>query len=127
MTLISTAGIACRAGKYFVARRKPGTSIGERWEFPGGKAEEGESPEEALKREYLEEFSVAVTVGRLITTGVFINKGREYKLLAYSVDFQGVPDPVEHQEVRWATLQELRGLDFPESDSIIVDALTGSG
>jgi len=123
MASISTAGVARKEGKFFIAQRKPGSSIGERWEFPGGKAETGETPEAALKREYLEEFSVEIDVGELIAAGEFSNKGREYRLLAYYVDLKGEPEPVEHQKTRWATLEELDHLDFPESDSIIVGAL----
>jgi 8-oxo-dGTP diphosphatase len=123
MASISTAGIASRKGKYFIARRNPGSSIGERWEFPGGKAEAGESPEEALRREFLEEFNVAVEVGDLVTTGRFTNKGREYILYAYAVVLKGEPAPVEHQDMRWAPLEEMGELDFPESDRQIIKAL----
>lgn len=66
MQRISTAGIARRGSKYLLALRKPGTSIGESWEFPGGKARFGEPPEEALKREFFEEFQIHILVGRMI-------------------------------------------------------------
>ena len=126
MFSISTAGVACKEDRFFVALRKSGTSIGERWEFPGGKAEEGESPEEALEREFLEEFNVKIEVGDLLTTGKFFNKGLEYHLLAYYIDLKGKPEPVEHQATRWATMEELNLLDFPDSDLIIVETLISS-
>jgi 8-oxo-dGTP diphosphatase len=123
MYQFSASGVSERGGRFFVARRKPGSSIGKRWEFPGGKAENRESPEEALKREFLEEFNVAVIIRKPLCEGTFSNRGQQYKLKAFLVDFKGEPMAQEHQETRWVTLEELNRLDFPDSDAIIVEAL----
>ena len=123
MHRISTSGIARSKGRYFVALRKPGTSIGERWEFPGGKVKPGETPEQGLKREFQEEFNVPIRVGTRICEGEFTNKGTRYTLYAYAVEMEGVPEPVEHQECRWVSPEEIRFLDFPESDKIVLKAL----
>ena len=123
MYQFSTAGVSERNGRFFIARRKPGSSIGMRWEFPGGKAERRESPEVALKREFLEEFNVAVMIREPLCEGTFSNRGQQYKLMAFLVDFRGEPMAQEHQETRWVTLEELNQLDFPDSDAIIVEAL----
>jgi 8-oxo-dGTP diphosphatase len=118
---ISTAGIAERNGRYLVALRRPGTSIGEKWEFPGGKVDEGEEPEEALKREFREEFDVDITVGRYLCSGTFCNKDTEYRLQGYYVRI--ISDSFflrEHQRVRWCSIAELRNLPMADSDRIIL-------
>lgn len=123
---ISTAGIAERNGRYLVALRRPGTSIGEKWEFPGGKVEEGEAPEEALKREYREEFDVDITVGTHFCSGTFRNKNTEYRLQGYYVRIISESFFLkEHQRVRWCSLEELRTLPMADSDRIILRCIEG--
>lgn len=122
---VTTAGIAEKNGSFLVALRKPGSSIGERWEFPGGKVRKGESPCEALKREFFEEFRVTISVGELFCTGFFANGNNKYELQAYRIEIFDVHtlEPQEHQKVRWVPSSSLCELSFPESDTIIVNAL----
>lgn len=117
---ISTAGVAKEGNRYFLALRKPGSSIGVKWEFPGGKAEPGESPEAALHREYLEEFGLDVEVRSCIFEGQFHNRDKEYQLLAFSIRILGgEPELTEHSEIRWVTLDELKELPLADSDGLI--------
>lgn len=120
----SVAGIAEQDGKFLIALRKPGTSIGVKWEFPGGKLEEGESPEEALVREYKEELGVKIKVDKRLCEGDFSNGDKKYRLLAYRISLleHNFISP-EHQQIKWAEPGELSSLDFPDSDRIIVDYL----
>lgn len=121
---ISTAGVAERNGTFLLALRKPGTSIGESWEFPGGKVEDGETPREALVREYAEEFRVRVNVGEQICSGSFRNRGIHYTLLAFTVEL--INDDfvlTEHQKVRWFRLEELKRSKLAPSDRIILNHL----
>ncbi len=121
---ISTAGIARRDGRYFLALRHPGTSIGVRWEFPGGKAEEGETPQVALCREYQEEFGIQVEVGEQVFEGSFTNRSTKYRLLAFNIRF--ITEEIsltEHSEVRWIDADELAELPMAYSDSLIRDFL----
>ncbi|MBI9105197.1 MAG: (deoxy)nucleoside triphosphate pyrophosphohydrolase [Spirochaetales bacterium] len=121
---ISVAGVAERDGKYLVALRKPGTSIGVRWEFPGGKLEKGETPEEAVIREYMEELNISVRVKERLCEGSFSNGEKYYRLLAYKIEIgDGEITAPEHQQIFWAALSELGTLDFPVSDMIIVNYL----
>lgn len=121
---ISTAGVAEREGTFLLALRKPGTSIGESWEFPGGKAREGESPRDALVREYREEFDIGIRVGRQICSGRFSNKGTDYRLLAFAIELESDNLVLkEHQEVRWFRLEDLDRHDLAPSDRIILDHL----
>jgi len=113
----STAAVIRREGRYLVAKRLPGGSMGGRWEFPGGKAEAGESPEAALEREFLEEFSVPITVGEHLVSTTFRNNGKDYRLLAFSAELgEGRLDLREHEEIRWLPLEEIGPLDLADSD-----------
>ena len=123
---ISTAGIARRGDTFLVALRNPGTSIGESWEFPGGKAERGEDPPQALIREFREELGAEAAVGELIYEGRFFNRDREYRLLAFEVTLSNTEFELrEHQAVRWMMAAELAGVPMASSDRQIVDYLLG--
>ncbi|MCL2599834.1 MAG: NUDIX domain-containing protein [Treponema sp.] len=125
----SVAGIAIDDGRFFVARRKPGGNLGDKWEFPGGKVEDGESDGVALEREYLEEFGVAVKAGPLLASAEFSNKGRRFLLNAYRVFFGSLDFCMaEHVEWRWATPDEIESGspfagNFADSDLGLLPAL----
>ena len=113
----SVAGIALEGGKFFIARRLPGGDLGEKWEFPGGKVEAGESDEDALIREYDEEFKVAIKPGVLLGSVSFDHHGTTHTLRAYRIYFSGKDFTLrEHTEWRWAGLGEMEKLDFADSD-----------
>lgn len=124
---ISTAGVAKRGQTYFVARRIAGSSIGESWEFPGGKNRREESPEQTLEREYREELGISIEVGSQICTGRFSNHGKEYELQAYWIEIPEDQEQsillTEHQQISWKTLEELESVPMAESDRLIVRAL----
>lgn len=121
---VSTAGVAVSNNRFFVAKRNPGTSIGELWEFPGGKTERGEKPVEALVREFKEEFDADIKVGRLLCSGLFTNKGNTYRLKAYRIEILSENLKLnEHSETAWVEKNKLQELKFPASDMIIVNYL----
>jgi 8-oxo-dGTP diphosphatase len=120
----SVAGIAFEQGKVFIARRLPGGDLGEKWEFPGGKVEPGESDGEALIREYQEEFGVPVEIGVPLGTVSFEHRGCTHTLNAYRVSFSCRDFTLkEHTEWRWADLGELETLDFADSDRKLLPGL----
>lgn len=120
----SVAGIAVRDGRVFIARRVSGGSMGDKWEFPGGKVEEGESDQEALVREYAEEFAVPIRVGRELARAVFINRNEPVRLTAYEVFLESHDFVLsEHTEWRWASLEEIENLDFADSDLKLVPGI----
>ncbi|MDR3170242.1 MAG: NUDIX domain-containing protein [Treponema sp.] len=119
----SVAGITVEQGKLFIARRRPGGDMGEKWEFPGGKVESGETDEEALIREYAEELGVPITTGPLLGTISFEHRGTRY-LYAYQVYFEAHNFTLsEHTEWRWAGLEALEELDFAGSDRQLLPLL----
>jgi len=120
----SVAGIAIEQGKVFIARRKPGGDLGKKWEFPGGKVEEGEDDVDALRREYLEEFGVAIETGPLLAHSEFTHHEQQFSLNAYRVFFTDRHfEMTEHSEWRWAALKEIEALDFADSDRRLLPVL----
>ena len=120
------AGIAVEDGRLFIARRKAGGDLGGKWEFPGGKAEEGESDEAALVREFKEEFALSVTSGPLLASASFIHRGEEFCLHAYRIFFtEGLEhiQAAEHSEWKWAALGDIERLDFAGSDRGLLPGL----
>jgi 8-oxo-dGTP diphosphatase len=81
---ISVAGILQKEGKFCLGLRQPGGDIGNLWEFFGGKVDPGETPHIALKREFLEELDLPITVGQLIASGRFSHHGRDFWLWGYT-------------------------------------------
>ncbi|MDR2020682.1 MAG: (deoxy)nucleoside triphosphate pyrophosphohydrolase [Treponema sp.] len=120
----SVAGIAVKDGRFFIAQRKAGGDLGGKWEFPGGKVEQGESDEEALRREYLEEFGVLVQTGPFLGSASFEHHGRTHIVNAYRVRLPGGDLTLhEHIRWRWADLEEIKTLDFAGSDLKLLPAL----
>lgn len=119
-----TAAVIVQNGKYLIARRQAGGSLGEKWEFPGGKVEQGETPEQGLVREIGEEFDVKVKVGKFIGSHKFKNKEREYELMAYFTEIlSGTITLTVHDEMRWVKIHEFDDFDFAESDKAIIEVL----
>ena len=113
----SVAGIAIEDNKIFIAKRKAGGALSEKWEFPGGKVEEDESDENALLREFKEELGVEIIVGDLLGQTEFEHKGLN-TVYAYYISFKEFANfkLTEHTEWRWACLEEIKQLDFVDSD-----------
>ena len=120
----SIACIDYRDGKIFIAKRQNVGDMGGRWEFPGGKIDDGEDFEQAIKREMQEEFSVDVTVGQHICSSTFEHKGKKCYLDAFEVHFtnDGMEKKfilTEHTDYRWADIGEIPELNFVDSDMAI--------
>ena len=124
----SIAGIAIsQDGKFFVAKRKPGGAIGLKWEFPGGKLEEGEGDEAALRREFQEEFGIDVEPLKLIGCSVFESDSGLRELAAWLVKMPAGAAPAirEHSEVAWLSLEEIRKIDLADSDKGLLEFFPG--
>ncbi len=125
---ITTSGIACREGTYLLALRKAGSSIGESWEFPGGKHRSStETPEETLQREFREELGVPVRVGELIMTTAFSNNGKTYRLQAYRIELEHEDFQLtEHQRTGWFAPEQILELPLAASDRAVAEYLAKS-
>lgn len=138
---MSKGSIACIAFKdkqVLIAHRNPTGQMGGRWEFPGGKVEDGETDETAIVREMQEEFGITVTPGAKIAEAEFKHNGKVSSLHAYLVTLphDGMTEKytlTEHTEYRWADLAEIPLLNFVDSDMLLypqiakylADALSG--
>jgi mutator protein MutT len=123
-TIVVTAAIVERDGRWLVARRLQGTHLEGLWEFPGGKIEPGESLEACLVRELAEELGVASRVlGRRWST-THDYPARRVELHFFDCEIDGEPEPLLGQELRWVDASELAALPLPEADAGLVDLLT---
>jgi len=116
--------------RLLAARRATPASLAGRWEFPGGKVDPGESPEDALHRELREELGVRVGVGPEIVgpdDGAWILSTRYVMRLWLVEVVSGTPEPlVEHDEVRWLAPREWLEVPWLDSDVRIVEALAAA-
>jgi 8-oxo-dGTP diphosphatase len=120
----SVAGIARKKDTFLVMKRKPGGSMGETWEFPGGKVEGTESLEEAMHREWLEELEVDIDLGEKLGEVTFSNKGINYLLHAFIVTPENENWVFhEHTQATWSTPEELKRLPMSDSDRDLIPFL----
>ena len=112
------------------ARRATPASLAGRWEFPGGKVDPGESPEEALHRELREELGIRVGLGPEIVgpdAGAWRLSARYVMRLWLVEVVSGVPEPlVEHDDLRWLASGQWHDVPWLDADVPIVDALVAA-
>lgn len=121
-------GLLWRGDRFLAARRPPSSPQAGLWEFPGGKIEPGESPENALCRELEEELGVMVRAPRLWTVVEHQYPRRAVRLHVFHVDaFSGEPFPREGQILRWVTPREAGALPFLPADRPLLTKLSAAG
>lgn len=104
-------------GRILLAQRLPCGPHGGLWEFPGGKVEPGESPEEALSREILEELGLEIRVGRRLICVEHAYPHVLIRLTAYRCcALCGAPRPIHCQDFAWLPPERLLSLPMPEAD-----------
>jgi mutator protein MutT len=119
-----TAAIIEKEGRILAARRGQGMHLAGYWEFPGGKLEEGESPEECLARELDEELGVVVRVEAFFAESMYDYGDKIVRLLAYRVSHvSGAFQPVDHDKLLWLAADELHTLMWAPADIPLVEKL----
>lgn len=104
-------------GKILCAQRGATKSLANKWEFPGGKVEEGESLEAALKREIDEEMNCSIDIGDKIETTIHEYEfGYVHLTTFYCYLKSGQPRLTEHTAIRWLSPHELMTLDWAPAD-----------
>ena len=127
--LVEVVGaVIVRDGRILCAQRGNAGALPGKWEFPGGKIEQGESPHDALVRELAEELLCKVTVGDLVTTTVHEYDFATISLTTFMCDLlAGEPVLTEHQAVVWLDPSALHSLDWAPADLPAVEFLSGTG
>ncbi|MEM6546501.1 MAG: 8-oxo-dGTP diphosphatase MutT [Pseudomonadota bacterium] len=128
MTIVLVAAVALidPDGRVLLAQRPPGKSMAGLWEFPGGKLEDGETPEACLIRELQEELGIS-TWDSCLAPLTFASHGYQnfHLLMPLFVcrKWQGIPQSREGQALRWVKAADLRQYPMPPADVPIVAAL----
>ncbi len=122
--VIGVAVIWNNQGQILIDRRRPEGVLGGLWEFPGGKIEPGETVEECIKREIQEELGITIEVGEHLITINHVYTHLEVTLNVHHCrHLTGVPQPIECDEIRWITLDEIDQFPFPKANGQIIAAL----
>jgi len=119
-----TAALLIKDGLCLIARRRAGDPLANLWEFPGGKIEKGETPEECLQREMQEEFQICVEVGPFFAESIYEYERGTIRLVVYwatwSDDFLY---PTVHEKISWVDKQTILNYKFAPADIPIVEKL----
>ena len=117
-------GLIRKNGKILLGLRPKGESLAGSWEFPGGKIDAGESPEEALRRELQEEIGVEAEIGKLRIVHTHSYGDRGVLLIFFDVHFwKGEPKTIYHEDLKWVAPEELGTLTIPEANRNILKEL----
>jgi len=115
------AALLMQGDKLLLAKRKLHLDQGGYWEFPGGKIEHQESPQQCLKRELKEELDLEVNIGNYFADSVFAYAEKTIRLSAWWAFIEGAPDLnnlklTDHSEVQWLTVDQLESLYLAPAD-----------
>ncbi len=126
--LMVTAAVIERDGRVLIAKRKNGWRFAGKWEFPGGKIEPNETPEECLRRELHEELGIETEIGNFFCSSTYAYPHATVQLLVYrAFHVSGEYTLYDHQEIRWVLPEDLLQYDFPEADNLVIEKLIQAG
>ena len=120
------AALIWEGDRFLICQRPAHKARGLLWEFVGGKVEPGETKEQALIRECREELAVTLSVG-----GVFMEVDHDYPDLNVHLTLlnatisEGIPQMLEHNDIRWVTTGEIPRYEFCPADKAILKKLRG--
>ena len=130
--IVVAAAVLWREGRVLLTRRMEGAHLAGLWEFPGGKVEEGEDPEDALVRECREECGIEVAVRDILEVTFHRYEQKDVLLLFYDCRLaaETPEDPVRHLGVAdhvWTPPAEIRRYDLPPPDERVIRKIEGRG
>ncbi|MBL3703516.1 8-oxo-dGTP diphosphatase MutT [Sulfitobacter sp. BDSS02] len=124
--LVSAVALVDPDGRVLIAQRPEGKAMAGLWEFPGGKVEPGETPEEALIREMQEELGIDTWASCLAPLTFASHKYDDFHLLMplfVCRKWQGIPRSRENQALKWVRAQDLKSYPMPEADLPLIPVL----
>ena len=111
-------------GKVLITRRAPGETLAGMWEFPGGKLEHEETPQECITRELREELGVESVAGEILTSTTYTYPGGTIELIAIMVTLQSTQFTLQvHDLFEWVQPQELLQYDLAPADIPIAEEI----
>lgn len=126
IVLVAAAALIDRDGRILIAQRPEHKSMAGLWEFPGGKIDADETPEYALMRELREELNIETRPCCFSSIAFASHSYDNFHLLMplfVCRVWDGVPETVEHQALKWVRAEELHKYPMPEADVPLVAAL----
>jgi 8-oxo-dGTP diphosphatase len=126
LVLVVAVALVDADKRILLAQRPEGKSMAGLWEFPGGKVEPGERPEETLIRELREELGIAVKEPCLAPLTFASHAYETFHLLMplyICRRWEGTPKPMEGQKLAWARVNELRNYPMPPADKPLIPML----
>lgn len=126
MTEVVCGVIQNAQGQFLACLRPQGKHLGGKWEFPGGKVDPGENPEDALTRELREELAISVEVGKALRPVVWSYEKRWIRLSPFFCRIiSGIPQPLEHEKIIWCAPEDFSSLPWAGADQPILRELAG--
>lgn len=126
--LVAAVALIDSENRVLLAKRPEGKALAGLWEFPGGKIEAGETPENALKRELKEELGIDINIENLKPIQFSSFNYQDFHLLMPLWElrvWENEPKPLEKQEIAWVSAEELHKYDVPPADDSLVTFLQG--
>jgi 8-oxo-dGTP diphosphatase len=126
MLLVAACALVDADGRVLIARRPAGKPMPGLWEFPGGKVELGETPEEAVIRELHEELAIETRVACLAPLTFASHAYEDFHLLMplfVCRRFRGTAQPKEGQTLKWVRPRQLRDYPMPPADAPLIPFL----